>query len=45
MLASRPDAVVFKAATNVFSSLVKWLAFGLVVLGLETAVLLEEAVD
>ncbi|CAE7198572.1 unnamed protein product, partial [Symbiodinium necroappetens] len=26
-----PDAVVFKAATNVFSSLVKWLAFGLVV--------------
>ncbi|CAK9094424.1 unnamed protein product [Durusdinium trenchii] len=26
-----PDAVVFKAGTNVFSSLVKWLAFGLVV--------------
>ena len=27
----RPDAVVFKAGTNVFSSLVKWLAFGIVV--------------
>ncbi len=26
----RPDAVVFKAGTNVFSSLIKWLAFGLV---------------
>ncbi|CAJ1344236.1 unnamed protein product [Effrenium voratum] len=26
-----PDAVVFKAGTNIFSSLVKWLAFGLVV--------------
>ena len=31
--------MVFKAATNVFSSLVKWLAFGLVVLGLENAAL------
>lgn len=26
-----PDAIVFKAGTNVFSSLIKWLAFGLVV--------------
>ncbi|CAE8628266.1 unnamed protein product [Polarella glacialis] len=26
-----PDAVVFKAGTNIFSSLVKWLAFGAVV--------------
>eukprot|EP00931_Biecheleriopsis_adriatica_P069252 TRINITY_DN4310_c0_g2_i1.p1 TRINITY_DN4310_c0_g2~~TRINITY_DN4310_c0_g2_i1.p1 ORF type:complete len:250 (+),score=53.28 TRINITY_DN4310_c0_g2_i1:64-813(+) len=26
-----PDAVVFKAGTNIFSSLVKWLAFGIVV--------------
>lgn len=25
-----PDAVVFKSGTNIFSSLVKWLAFGLV---------------
>lgn len=31
MQTPRPDAVVFKAGTNVFSSLVKWLAFGLVV--------------
>eukprot|EP00933_Yihiella_yeosuensis_P006474 TRINITY_DN11116_c2_g1_i1.p1 TRINITY_DN11116_c2_g1~~TRINITY_DN11116_c2_g1_i1.p1 ORF type:complete len:248 (-),score=42.09 TRINITY_DN11116_c2_g1_i1:138-881(-) len=26
-----PDAVVFKAGNNIFSSLVKWLAFGMVV--------------
>lgn len=36
-----PDAVVFKAGANIFSSLVKWLAFGLV-LGAGTPTFMSE---